>query len=645
MSIALNKKLTHLEMPPRPRAVFPPLAVLWLLVLALSVPASLATAAKPWDDPIHRYDLGTGLSGLVNAEGVLVFMPQGSKSPLLVTEPVSTIDSRRRRGADRFHAVVAHGVTGGHREFSAQADDDQDGRIDEDPLDRFDNDGDGAIDEDFAAISDGMVAVHLGKPGSDQQGLHLEYYHWTNSRLSSAVFLSARVGQGSSEQGSYRIRSSGPVWREARISSLRHTVTGRPEQDGAVALVCRVGLNQSDLDPDFCAPGETLWLGVAILDPSSSTRFVLDQDQLDLPLGQTAVPLVICAAESRMQLNRLLGEARSVYEGMTDPVDNRRARWIVPPACSICRTATVPAFALQADPTGGLMLAADVVPGQCGLMDPDLFRVGNRPLGIPREIRWLPAKGSATTVPWGCLTDHQLRSNPSASAVSYQDLTGLQGHQAQGRLEFIFDPAEESAVDVGGDDPQAAVEVTGRYLNGRTLNTTLARPTPDLEAAAAIQNDAEPSPDQTTESVEEATRRFAEERAQALNSPKNHPTLSPDLLVGWPNPFNDVINIRFQVPRTLKETFVWKDEESRPTEIDLEADVPWSGGQPNVSVKIYSINGQELVTLHSATQGVGESTVHWNGTDAFGRKVASGTYFCKLQLDDWSVTRRLVFIR
>jgi len=189
------------------------------------------------------------------------------------------------------------------------------------------------------------------------------------------------------------------------------------------------------------------------------------------------------------------------------------------------------------------------------------------------------------------------------------------------------------------------VEVTGRYLNGRTLNTTLARPTPDLEAAAAIQNDAEPSPDQTTESVEEATRRFAEERAQALNSPKNHPTLSPDLLVGWPNPFNDVINIRFQVPRTLKETFVWKDEESRPTEIDLEADVPWSGGQPNVSVKIYSINGQELVTLHSATQGVGESTVHWNGTDAFGRKVASGTYFCKLQLDDWSVTRRLVFIR
>ncbi len=64
-----------------------------------------------------------------------------------------------------------------------------------------------------------------------------------------------------------------------------------------------------------------------------------------------------------------------------------------------------------------------------------------------------------------------------------------------------------------------------------------------------------------------------------------------------------------------------------------------------MSVKIYSLNGQELVTLHSASVGVGEYTVHWNGTDAFGRKVASGTYFCKLQLDDWSVTRRLVFLR
>ena len=53
----------------------------------------------------------------------------------------------------------------------------------------------------------------------------------------------------------------------------------------------------------------------------------------------------------------------------------------------------------------------------------------------------------------------------------------------------------------------------------------------------------------------------------------------------------------------------------------------------------------EMVTLETADLGVGEYTVQWNGTDAFGRQVASGTYFCKLQLDEWSVTRQLVFLR
>ena len=73
--------------------------------------------------------------------------------------------------------------------------------------------------------------------------------------------------------------------------------------------------------------------------------------------------------------------------------------------------------------------------------------------------------------------------------------------------------------------------------------------------------------------------------------------------------------------------------------------MPWAAGDPRVSVKIYSLNGQELVTLQSGALGPGEYQVQWDGADAFGRPVASGTYFCKLQLDDWSVTRRLVYLR
>jgi hypothetical protein len=52
----------------------------------------------------------------------------------------------------------AYGASGGKRIPSANADDDADGSLDEDPLDGFDNDLDGLVDEDFAAISDQMLA-------------------------------------------------------------------------------------------------------------------------------------------------------------------------------------------------------------------------------------------------------------------------------------------------------------------------------------------------------------------------------------------------------------------------------------------------------------------------------------------------------
>ncbi len=52
---------------------------------------------------------------------------------------------------------TAFGVTGGRRLPLANADDDADGSLDEDPLDGFDNDSDGDVDEDYAGISDQML--------------------------------------------------------------------------------------------------------------------------------------------------------------------------------------------------------------------------------------------------------------------------------------------------------------------------------------------------------------------------------------------------------------------------------------------------------------------------------------------------------
>ena len=635
-----NRATNNLEMPPLTRAAFHPLVFATLLFLVFAGITAPGAAGQGEDSSIHRFELQTGLSALVDDEGGLTILSSGSRLPLLQAELVSVTDSRRRRPSDSFHAVVSEGVGGGHRGFSSRADDDMDGRIDEDPLDGRDNDQDGKIDEDFAAISDAMVAVHLSSGN-----VQMEYYHWGHPSLVTAVFLNAGGGWKSAGVGTYRIRTPGPEWRETGINSLLHSALGQPEKDDLVAFVCQVdqtGARDLISGDDPCSAGTDLWLGVMILDENSSTRFLLEKDQLDLPLGKDPVPLALCTAESWLQLNRIMGEARRLYEGLTDPMDNRQARWIVPPACSVCRSSDVPEFGLDKDTNGELTLSAAITIGQCGLLDPDLFRVEGRLLGAPREIRWLPAEGKGATITWACTMADHLRDGALAAGGSFLELAGILNHQAQGSLQFVFDSRDRTMVDSPDNVPASLVEVAGRYLDGRPFRTHLQSAEPrEQDVPAGMAAFLNPAP----ETVEEVARGFAEDRARLMKSDGHNLSLSPDLLIGWPNPFNDVISIRFTVPRTMKEAFVWKGNKEQPTEISLEGEVPWPGGQPGVSVKIYSINGQELVTLHSATLGAGDYTAQWNGTDAFGRKVASGTYFCKLQMDDWSVTRRLVFIR
>ena len=54
-----------------------------------------------------------------------------------------------------------HGADGGNRYPDAGVDDDQDGELDEDPLNGIDDDGDGLIDEDFMAIGNQMFSLSM----------------------------------------------------------------------------------------------------------------------------------------------------------------------------------------------------------------------------------------------------------------------------------------------------------------------------------------------------------------------------------------------------------------------------------------------------------------------------------------------------
>ena len=615
-----------------------PLLIGRLFFLAITLTAAClvapVSASARDQQQVHRYGLLPGVYGSIMSDGSMVISGGTGTTPLLSAFLELPADSRRGRGRTPapFSAVTVEGAAGGQRGFSARRDDDGDGAVDEDPLDGRDNDGDGRIDEDFAAISDGMVVVHQPGRSAGAPPSHLEFYHWASPHLRAMVFLSSR----DSGSGVYRLVLGREHWREATVVAERHDLSGKMVTARATAYVARVerpdtaGRIPADATGNGCDPTDHLWVGVVQVGSGLAGRAVIDGDELGVTLGGETAAIAVCVAESWLQLSRMLCEAGRVKAGVTDKLTGRQAGWIVPPLCATCRLAATPAFTWRTTAAGDLILSQPVVSGGGALPDPDLFQVGDRYLGAPAEISWRPEAGPAVSVAWTCMVTSLLDRPHDLLSVPYGQMPDLAGHQVAGRLEFTF-PG------LAADPEWSAATLRGGCLDGRPFSADLQ----ELPVAIEI------APQMTAGDLArtEAGQVSSSETALLLNASSRTPLLSPQLLEGFPNPFSDVIQLRFRVPATVGEAFTWGKDEAPPAGLDLQAAVPWQGGTPSVSVKIYSIGGQELVTLFSGSQGPGESALQWSGTDSYGRQVASGTYFCKLQIDDWSVTRRLVFLR
>ena len=118
--------------------------------------------------------------------------------------------------------------------------------------------------------------------------------------------------------------------------------------------------------------------------------------------------------------------------------------------------------------------------------------------------------------------------------------------------------------------------------------------------------------------------------------------LSPRLVANRPNPFRDATTIEVIVPSTLDEAF------------DLEPDLrarldpstpPPFGAAPTVRVKVYNVSGQLVDVLDERPREPGRFAVHWDGTDVQGRPVAAGAYYVNVEMNEWSVTKRVLRIR
>jgi hypothetical protein len=96
-----------------------------------------------------------------------------------------------------------------------------------------------------------------------------------------------------------------------------------------------------------------------------------------------------------------------------------------------------------------------------------------------------------------------------------------------------------------------------------------------------------------------------------------------ELYQNYPNPFNPVTNISY----TLRST-------------------GGIGGEPaRTNLAIYNVLGQRVKTLVDEVQIPGTHVVSWNGTDHFGRRVASGVYFYRLERGDDSETKKMVLLK
>ncbi len=67
--------------------------------------------------------------------------------------------------------------------------------------------------------------------------------------------------------------------------------------------------------------------------------------------------------------------------------------------------------------------------------------------------------------------------------------------------------------------------------------------------------------------------------------------------------------------------------------------------QSTVSLTVYDLRGQEVMTLQGAEKPLGNYEVQWNGLDQQGSPVSTGVYFARLQAGVYSKTIKMVYLR
>ena len=84
----------------------------------------------------------------------------------------------------------------------------------------------------------------------------------------------------------------------------------------------------------------------------------------------------------------------------------------------------------------------------------------------------------------------------------------------------------------------------------------------------------------------------------------------------YPNPFNPITKINYTLPKHAK-----------------------------VNISIYNVLGQKVITLLDKKQDYGYHTLTWNGTNSFGKQMATGVYFAKMSAGKFTQTKKMLLLK
>ena len=106
------------------------------------------------------------------------------------------------------------------------------------------------------------------------------------------------------------------------------------------------------------------------------------------------------------------------------------------------------------------------------------------------------------------------------------------------------------------------------------------------------------------------------EGAIGPNMSINHKDLNNQIIFTYPNPFNSMITITFFLRNNT-----------------------------NVNIIIYDMMGRVVNNLFSGERKTGEQLIQWNGKDTKGNPVSTGVYLCKIKLNEFTQTDKIIFLK